>query len=157
MRLATCPLFCLLLLAAYVAHSQPQDLQFAHLGTGTGLSQSNVTCILRDNQGFMWFGTRDGLNRYDGYDFDIYKNVPEDTLSLSSNFVTSIIQDRKGDIWVGTWGGGLDRFDMHKHRFIRYGSVVHSDFINALMEDSKGRIWIGSNDHGVWVYDPKTG
>ncbi len=157
MRLVQYPLFVLFQFAGFPGYAQSGNLKFSHIATEAGLSQSNVTCILRDNQGFMWFGTRDGLNRYDGYDFDIYKNVPEDTLSLSNNFVTSIIQDRKGDIWVGTWGGGLDRFDMHKHRFIRYGSVVHSDFINALMEDSKGRIWVGSNDHGVWVYDPKTG
>ncbi|HEV3412528.1 MAG TPA: two-component regulator propeller domain-containing protein [Puia sp.] len=157
MRLVQYPLFLLLQFAGYCAYAQPGNLKFSHIGTEVGLSQSNVTCILRDKQGFMWFGTRDGLNRYDGYDFDVYKNVPEDTLSLSSNFVTSIMQDRKGDIWVGTWGGGLDRFDMEKHRFIRYGSVIHSDFINALLEDSEGRIWIGSNDHGAWVFDPSIG
>ncbi|HET6253633.1 MAG TPA: two-component regulator propeller domain-containing protein [Puia sp.] len=157
MRLVQYPLFLVLQLAAYLAYAQPGNLKFAHIGTEAGLSQNNVTCILRDRQGFMWFGTRDGLNRYDGYDFDVYKNIPEDSLSLSSNFVTSIMQDRKGNIWVGTWGGGVDRFDVGKRRFIRYGGVVHSDFINSLMEDSEGRIWIGSNDHGVWVYDPQTG
>ena len=66
------------------------------------------------------------------------------------------MEDRNGDIWVGTWGGGVNRFDMAKHRFIRYGGVIHSDFVNALLEDSQGRIWIGSNDHGLWVYDPDT-
>jgi signal transduction histidine kinase/ligand-binding sensor domain-containing protein/DNA-binding response OmpR family regulator len=157
MRFVQYPLFVLLQFAGFLGYAQSGNLKFSHIATEAGLSQNNVTCILRDRQGFMWFGTRDGLNRYDGYDFDVYKNVPEDSLSLSSNFVTSIIQDRKGDIWVGTWGGGLDRFDMQKHRFVRYGSVIHSDFINALMEDSKGRIWIGSNDHGAWVYDPTTG
>jgi signal transduction histidine kinase/CheY-like chemotaxis protein/ligand-binding sensor domain-containing protein len=157
MRLAAYPLFCLLLFAAYVAHSQPQDLKFAHLGTGTGLSANNVTCILRDKDGFMWFGTRDGLNRYDGYGFDVYRNIPEDSQSLSSNFVTSIIEDQNGDLWIGTWGGGLNRFDKARRRFIRYGNLVHSDFINALLEDNLGRIWVGSNDHGAWIYDPKTG
>jgi signal transduction histidine kinase/ligand-binding sensor domain-containing protein/DNA-binding response OmpR family regulator len=157
MKLVQYPLLLLLPFAGFVADAQPGNLKFSHIGTEVGLSQNNVTCILRDRQGFMWFGTRDGLNRYDGYDFDVYKNEPEDSTSLSSNFVTSIMQDRKGDIWVGTWGGGLDRFDAEKHRFIRYGGVVHSDFINALLEDDKGRIWIGSNDHGVWVFDPQTG
>ena len=137
--------------------AQSGNLKFTHIGTEAGLSQNNVTCILRDKQGFMWFGTRDGLNRYDGYDFDVYKNEPADSLSLSSNFVTSIIVDRKGDIWVGTWGGGVDRFDMAKHRFVRYSGVIHSDFINALLEDNEGKIWIGSNDHGVWILDPATG
>ncbi len=157
MRLVQYPLFLLLQLAALHAYSQAVNLKFAHIGTEAGLSQNNVTCLLRDRQGFMWFGTRDGLNRYDGYDFDVYKTIPEDSQSLSNNFVTSIMQDRNGDIWVGTWGGGVNRFDMAKHRFIRYGGLIHSDFINSLLEDNKGRIWIGSNDHGVWVYDPRQG
>src|SRR5579864_6563916 len=107
MRLIQYPLFFMLQLAVYVAHSQPQNLKFFHIGTGAGLSANNVTCVLRDKQGLMWFGTRDGLNRYDGYDFDVYRNIPQDSQSLSNNFVTSIIQDRNGDLWVGTWGGGL--------------------------------------------------
>jgi signal transduction histidine kinase/CheY-like chemotaxis protein/ligand-binding sensor domain-containing protein len=157
MRPTRYPLVFLLQLAVYFAHSQPQSLNFSHLSTRTGLSANNVTCILRDKQGFMWFGTRDGLNRYDGYDFAVYKNVPEDSQSLSSNFVTSIIEDRNGDFWVGTWGGGLNKFDRAKRRFVRYGNLIHSDFINSLLEDSQGRIWVGSNDHGAWIYDPATG
>src|ERR1700759_2615034 len=109
-------LLCLLFAASSV-YSQPRTLKFSHIGTEVGLSENNVTCILRDKQGFMWFGTRDGLNRYDGYDFDVYKNNPADSLSLSSNFVTSIIEDRRGDIWVATWGGGLNRFDKVRQRF----------------------------------------
>src|SRR5580698_9718678 len=101
MRLARYLLLCLLQLAAYIAHSQSPNLKFAHFGTGMGLSANNVTCILRDKQGFMWFGTRDGLNRYDGYGFAVYKSNPDDSQSLSSNFVTSIIEDRNGDFWVG--------------------------------------------------------
>ncbi|HXD77081.1 MAG TPA: two-component regulator propeller domain-containing protein, partial [Puia sp.] len=157
MKLVQYPLLLLLLLTGIFAVAQPGNLKFAHIGTEAGLSQNNVTCILRDQQGFMWFGTRDGLNHYDGYDFDVYKNIPDDTASLSSNFVTSIIEDRMGDIWVGTWGGGLNRFDKSKHRFIRYAAAIRSDFINALMQDDQGRIWVGSNDHGVWILDPRTG
>ena len=145
-----------LLIASLPTHAQPGSIKFSHIGTEVGLSQNNVTCILRDKQGFMWFGTRDGLNRYDGYDFDVYKNDPDDSTSLSNNFITSMTQDQKGDIWVGTWGGGLDRFDVEKHRFVRYGGVVHTDFINAVIQDYQGRMWIGAND-GVWVFDPRSG
>ena len=81
MRLVQYPLFLLFVFAGFRASHNPGNLKFAHIGTEAGLSQSNVTCILRDRQGFMWFGTRDGLNRYDGYDFDVYKNVAEDALS----------------------------------------------------------------------------
>ncbi len=156
MKLVQYPLFLLLQLAGFYAYAQPRSLKFSHIGTEVGLSQNNVTSILRDKQGFMWFGTRDGLNRYDGYDFDVYKNEPDDSLSLSNNFITTMAQDQKGDIWVGTWGGGLNRFDVGKHRFVRYDAVVHTDFINAVVQDYQGRIWIGAND-GVWVFDPRTG
>jgi signal transduction histidine kinase/ligand-binding sensor domain-containing protein/DNA-binding response OmpR family regulator len=157
MRPVQYPILLLLLCAGYFGYAQSGNLKFAHIGTEVGLSQNNVTCILRDRQGFMWFGTRDGLNHYDGYDFDVYKNIPDDTGSLSSNFVTSIIEDRNGDIWVGTWGGGLNRFDISKHRFIRYASQIHADFVNALLQDDEGRIWLGSNDRGIWILDPRTG
>jgi signal transduction histidine kinase/CheY-like chemotaxis protein/ligand-binding sensor domain-containing protein len=159
MKLAQYPLYlllCLAQLAIAPVNAQPQYIKFTHIGTDVGLSANNITCILRDKQGFMWFGTRDGLNRYDGYDFDVYRNIPLDPQSLSSNFVTSIIQDKNGDFWVGTWGGGLNRFDVAKKRFIRYGRLIPSDFINTLLQDSEGRIWIGSNDHGAWVFDPRT-
>jgi signal transduction histidine kinase/ligand-binding sensor domain-containing protein/DNA-binding response OmpR family regulator len=157
MRLAQYPLIIALQFAAFTSFCQPRHLKFDHIGTGAGLSANNVTCILRDSQGFMWFGTRDGLNRYDGYDFDVYRNIPGDLQSLSSNFVTSVIQDRSGNLWVGTWGGGLNRFDRAKRRFIRYGGIIHSEFINSLLEDAEGNIWIGSNDRGAWLLDPKTG
>lgn len=156
MKLVQYPLLLLLQFAGVCAYAQPGSLKFSHIGTEVGLSQNNVTCILQDKQGFMWFGTRDGLNRYDGYDFDVYKNDPEDSSSLSNNFITSMALDQKGDIWVGTWGGGLDRFDVEKHRFVHYAGIVHSDYINAVVQDYEGRIWIGSNDHGVWVFDPRT-
>src|SRR5579863_3885267 len=116
MRLVQYLLFFFFQFSGFLGYAQSGKLKFSHIGTEVGLSQNNVTCILRDRQGFMWFGTRDGLNRYDGYDFDVYKNNPEDSLSLSNNFVTSIMEDGKGDIWVGTWGGGLNRFDAEKRR-----------------------------------------
>src|SRR6186713_3152575 len=78
-----------------IAFSQKQQLKFEHLGTNAGLSQSNVICILQDSRGFMWFGTRDGLNKYDGYNFTVYKNTA-DTNSISNNFITHILVDSNG-------------------------------------------------------------
>src|ERR1700681_2771217 len=84
------------------AFPQAQHLKFEHLGTGAGLSQSNTICILQDSRGFMWFGTRDGLNRYDGYQFTVYKNDALDEKSLSNNFIMDLVEDDKGYIWIAT-------------------------------------------------------
>jgi ligand-binding sensor domain-containing protein len=97
-------LLCCLLMAADLC-AQPRQLKFLHLDREAGLSQSNVTCILQDSRGFMWFGTRDGLNKYDSYQFTVYKNSVDDTSSISNNFITYIIEDKKGMIWIATWGG----------------------------------------------------
>ena len=101
------------------AHSQLQDLQFTHLSTEEGLSQSNVTCILQDSKGFMWFGTFNGLNRYDGYNFESFHYHQNDSNSLSHNYISALIEDRKGYIWVGT-SGGLNRYDPKTNRFKSY-------------------------------------
>ena len=74
----------LLQLLCSIAISQPQQLKFSHLDRGAGLSQSNVTCILQDSRGCMWFGTCDGLNKQDGYQFTVYKNNTKDINSFSN-------------------------------------------------------------------------
>src|ERR1700759_2438632 len=108
----------LLLFAVLTGQAQPVNLRFDHLGAEAGLSQSNITCILQDSRGFMWFGTRDGLDRYDGYEFTVYKNTPNDPKSLSNNFITDITEDAKGDLWIATWGGGVCRYSRTQDRFI---------------------------------------
>jgi ligand-binding sensor domain-containing protein len=92
-------LFCLQFFSG-IAISQKQNLNFSHLTTLDGLSQSNVLCILQDSRGFMWFGTEDGLNKYDGYNFTVYTNDPQNNTSLSNNNVTDIIEDNDGDLWI---------------------------------------------------------
>src|SRR3954468_15373727 len=94
--------------------SQPKQIKFKHLQTDAGLSQSNVICTLQDSRGFMWFGTRDGLNKYDGYQFTVYKNSTQDKNSLSNNSVQDIVEDAHGNLWIATWGGGLNLFDREK-------------------------------------------
>ena len=89
------------LLLAPAAPAQRHPL-FEHVSVNEGLSQGSVTCILQDRLGFMWFGTQDGLNRFDGYSIRVYRNAPEDTTSLAENFVTMLIEDRDGTLWVAT-------------------------------------------------------
>ena len=82
-----------------------QDAKFSRIGSEQKLSQASVNCILQDSKGLMWFGTQDGLNRYDGYDMKVFKNDPSDTNSLSGNWIDCLYEDRQGVIWVGTRGG----------------------------------------------------
>ena len=89
---------------------QNEDLKFEHIGLEQGLSQNTVWGILQDNQGFMWFATESGLNRYDGYNITVYKHDPDDPSSLSHNNIRSIYEDHTGVLWIGT-DDGLNRFD----------------------------------------------
>ena len=86
-------------------------MRFERLSLEQGLSQSYVNCILQDRRGFMWFGTQDGLNRYDGYGFTVFKHDALDPGSLSHNTVWALHEDRDGTLWIGTDGGGLDRWE----------------------------------------------
>ena len=102
------------------AFSQKQNIKFEHLDINSGLSQNHILCILQDSRGFMWFGSRDGLNKYDGYGFTIYKNDAKDSTSISNNFISAIVEDASGVIWVATRGGGLNRYDKEKDRFTHF-------------------------------------
>src|ERR1700753_2170019 len=128
----------LLLFAVLTGQAQPVNLRFEHLGTEAGLSQSNITCILQDSRGYMWFGTRDGLDRYDGYEFTVYKNINGDPKSLSNNFITERTEDRNGYVWIATWGGAVNRYDRTKDRFIHYSTSPATVFINSVLQDDKG-------------------
>jgi ligand-binding sensor domain-containing protein len=96
-----------------------QPLRFEHLGIPEGLSSSFVTGILQDRQGFIWIGTRDGLNRFDGYSFRTFRYDPVNPGSLASNIVHVLVEDAAGTLWVGT-DAGLNRFDPERARFTRF-------------------------------------
>ena len=105
-----------ILVCSFCAFAQKQNLKFEHLDINAGLSQNHVLCILQDSRGFMWFGTSDGLNKYDGYKFTFYKNDAKDSNTISNNFITGIVEDAEGIIWVATRGGGLNRYDKEKNK-----------------------------------------
>ncbi|MCC6254166.1 MAG: response regulator [Ignavibacteriaceae bacterium] len=133
-----------------------QEINFKHLSGNDGLSQNFVSCILQDQKGFMWFGTKDGLNRYDGYNFVVYQNDPFDTTTISDNFITSLFEDSRGNIWAGTLNGGLNCFERTTEVFhhIRYSSntpaVYNSEEIKSITEDSSKNIWIATRGEGVF-------
>ncbi|MDJ0835899.1 MAG: two-component regulator propeller domain-containing protein [Acidobacteriota bacterium] len=122
-------------------------LRFARLGLARGLSQGTVSCMLRDRDGFFWFGTQDGLNRYDGYEFVIWRHEPDRPDSLSDSYINCLLEDDEGRMWVGT-NYGLNRYDREQGDFVRYlpgdreGDLPHEQVL-ALESDSSGRLWVG--------------
>jgi ligand-binding sensor domain-containing protein len=133
---------------------------FQHYTVEDGLSHSTVNCILQDQQGFMWFGTDDGLNRFDGYSFKVYRNDPEDPDSLSHNMIMGLVEDSQGDLWIGTYGGGLDRFDPQTQIFTHFKHLpedpgsLSDDRVRSLMFDRSGVLWIATHGGGVSVLNP---
>ncbi|MBN1184287.1 MAG: response regulator [Bacteroidales bacterium] len=134
----------------------PQDVVFSYYTIDQGLSQNMVDCILKDSRGFMWFGTWNGLNRFDGYDFVVYRNDNQDTSSIGDNFNYALIEDHFGNIWVGC-DNGLSVFIFSENRFVNYNtqntsiSLLHN--INSLTLDKSGNIWIGT-DNGIGIIKP---
>ncbi|HEY9005043.1 MAG TPA: two-component regulator propeller domain-containing protein [Ohtaekwangia sp.] len=138
-----------------------QDLNFTHLGKREGLSHSNAVCIYEDSRGFMWFGTSDGLNKYDGYTFSVYRNNAKDKKSLSNNFVNAIAEDAQGNLWVATSGGGISKFNRDKENFTQYkhdskkNNTISDNEVQSIMLDHEQHLWIGTENGGLDVYDIK--
>ena len=126
-----------------------------------GLSQSSVRVILQDSIGFLWFGTEDGLNRYDGYTFKTFKPDPDNLNSLSDRWISSIVEDREGYLWIGT-RQGLNRYDPRTEQFVHYRhdnenpTSLSDDYVNILYVDSSGNIWVGTQQ-GLDLLDRNSG
>jgi len=135
---------------------QPQstagNIKFVRYSTLRGLSSNSQKCVAQDEDGFIWVGTVDGLNRFDGYTFKVYRNNPADTSSLRSNLVNCLYVDSKGNLWVGTYGGGLSLYDKEKDVFYTYPQIPNSN-INSITEDNHKRLWIGTT-LGLYLFDP---
>ena len=140
--------------------SDPRTISFRHVTLDDGLSQSSITCIVQDGDGFMWFGTQDGLNRYDGYEITIFRHDRDDPSSLSSNAVVRCKRDQRDQIWFLTADGTIHRRDAETGRFIRYTPDLDDPFQEAgrgftsVLADSRGRVWIGTYGSGLLRYDP---
>jgi ligand-binding sensor domain-containing protein len=154
--LLVCSVFsCLLPLMA-------QEVTFRHLAVEDGLSQNTINCIYQDHFGFMWFGTQDGLNCYDGFNFTTYRSVPEDSSTLSHNWIWDVLEDAEHRLWIATWNG-LTLYKRETATFTRFlpdstsESAISGTRPASLVRDSLGRIWVGIWGGGVNVLDPETG
>jgi signal transduction histidine kinase/ligand-binding sensor domain-containing protein len=157
--------FCVLVSICFFdssANAQYSSLRFSHLNTANGLSQSTVKCILKDKYGFMWFGTDDGLNKFDGYKFTVYKHRKNDPKSIGANEILSLFEDHQGNLWVGTNGGGLDFYDRGHDDFINYGAnekdsnSLTNRGVTSIYEDRQNNLWVGT----FWnlnLFDRKAG
>jgi two-component system, sensor histidine kinase ChiS len=152
---------------ALIIHSptlaQESPTRFERISIEQGLSQVTIYCIFQDSRGMLWFGTEDGLNKYDGYTFTIYKRDPEDIQSLSANTILSIAEDASGSLWIGTENGGVNRFDRSTEKFTQHRhdpSNPHSlshNTVTAIYEDGTGSLWIGTGGGGLDELDQSTG
>ena len=139
-------------------------MYFQKLTRENGLSHNKINCILQDQRGFIWIGTDDGLNRYDGSKFIIYRNKPSDSTSLSGNIVTDLLEDKQGVLWIATVDGGLSRYDYRlppKQQFkqFRHSEVdslsIPVNIVNKLLEDKHGYLWLATSGFGLLRFDKK--
>ncbi len=145
-------LFLFSLVLSLPLSAQNENIKFNHLTQEDGLSQSTVTAILQDSEGFMWYGTKDGLNRYNGYEVTVYQSDPEDSTSLSGSHILTLFEDSRDNLWVGTSGKGINIYNKDDDQFTRiranhidHEQSISDDTINAMLEDNEGKIWIGTS------------
>jgi ligand-binding sensor domain-containing protein len=133
-----------------------KHLRFQNLSINDGLSQSSILCMLQDSQGFLWFGTYDGLNRYDGIKMKVYGNR-KDNKQLSDNNIRAIYEDSAGIMWVGTKDGGLNRYNRLLDTFTSFvpdkndPDSISGRYVQCIYEDSRGNLWIGT-DKGLNLF-----
>jgi two-component system sensor histidine kinase ChiS len=142
-------------------HAQYERLRFDHLTVENGLSNNWVQSIVKDSRGFLWFGTQDGLNRYDGSGIKVYRHDPLDPNSLPSSVAGALLEDSKKRLWIGSgWSqGGVALYDPEHDRFKTYlpnpGETAGND-VRVILEGRRGQLWLGT-DNGIVRFDPEKG
>ncbi len=151
---------CLILVVSLqVSENFAQSIRFNQLTVEDGLSNNIVNSVIQDKYGFMWFATEDGLNRYDGYGYKIFRHDPEDPNTISDNSIWALTEDREGNLWIGTKAGGLDKYNPITEKFTHWeikSEVAEENSINIIYEDRKGNIWIGTYKDGLYKFNPST-
>ena len=144
------------------AQSKEPDLNFERFDTKDGLSQNTARALLQDSRGFIWVGTNDGLNRFDGHEFTVFRANPKDPDSLSSSHIFSLYEDSQGYLWVGTFNG-LNRFDPETLQFTHYQhdplnpNSISDNRVSTIIEDKDKNLWVGTYWGGLNRFEPVTG
>ncbi|MDH3434839.1 MAG: hypothetical protein OEM60_13320, partial [Gammaproteobacteria bacterium] len=147
----------------FAGTSDHHPMRFDHVTLDDGLSQSTVLSVLQDSRGMLWIGTENGLNRYDGYEFEVFRRERGNPDSLSSDFIFDIEEDRTGNLWIATNGGGLVKFDRTTNRFSAFrhdaanSDSISSNIVRRILIDDSGAIWIATRGAGLDRLDPATG
>jgi len=153
-------LSCSLLLsmnAANLLFAQQHDIRFDHISVEQGLSNFSISDIVQDQQGFLWIATEEGLNRYDGYDFTVYKADPTDSTALPNFFIRQLYLDHAGNLWIDSgnqfyrYNHQSDSFDLFEHIFPNTRSLS-GKLITRMLEDRNGDFWLGTTE-GLYRYD----
>jgi len=157
-----CIITGLFLFSSLFCQVNRHTIKFNNLSIKDGLSQSSPNFIFQDSRGLIWIGTEDGLNKYDGYNFIIYKPEQDNNYSINNSRILTIAEDLSGDLWIGTNGGGVNRYERKSNRFYSYlpdekdsvslaGTIVH-----CILTLPDGDIWIGT-ENGLSIFRPQTG
>lgn len=160
--LRTICLFILLCLVSMALIAKEKQYRFEHLTKKEGLSHYTVSSIVQDQFGFLWIGTHSGLNRYDGYQFQIFRNNPDDPNSISNHAIYIIFEDSEGYLWIGT-KGGLNRYDQRTEKFTRFSHdpnnpvTIPGNQITSIAEDSEKNLWFLVPGKGLVKMDRTTG
>jgi diguanylate cyclase (GGDEF)-like protein len=129
----------------------PESPRFTHLSVEDGLSQSSVEYILQDRMGFMWFGTQEGLNRYDGYRFTVHRARDQPGF-LGDHTITAVVEDRRRDLWIGT-DRGLYRHDLATGRFDGVAPATAELAVRSVVEDPHGRLFVTTAEGAFWLLE----
>ncbi|MDA3928112.1 MAG: hypothetical protein PF541_04095 [Prolixibacteraceae bacterium] len=149
-------LFSILILSFHITIAHTEAMTFNNLTTGMGLSHGDVRCFYEDHDGFLWIGTADGLNKYDGIGFTVFKHDIKDSTSIPYSYINCIYEDKQNNLWIGL-PTGLCRYNRDKNKVEKFSMIDSNNKnidnqINQLFEDKSGRLWIGC-DFGIYLFD----
>ncbi|MCB9262144.1 MAG: histidine kinase [Flavobacteriales bacterium] len=150
--------FYLFFVSTVFVSAQSDIVHFENITREDGLAQSTINGILEGKDGFMWFATAEGLHRFDGYEFKIYKHDNKNPNSLISNHITALYEDNEGYLWVGTYNGGLDKFDKKSQKFTHFliaslDSTENQFPVNCIKKDSRGNLLVGLDGNGLVLFN----
>jgi signal transduction histidine kinase/ligand-binding sensor domain-containing protein/CheY-like chemotaxis protein/AraC-like DNA-binding protein len=153
-------LICFIITILFSFNTNAQSIIFNHLTTNNGLSNNYVSDIIQDDTGFLWFATDDGLNRFDGYEFKVYRNTQDNKNSISDNTILSFSKDKKGNLWIGTKNGNINCYNPFLDKFKKWkieSDITNDNPITVIHIDKNNLVWIGTYRSGIYRLNPESG